>query len=737
MGSQVSIAGVGGRLSRTSSLDVSASRLRYVSGARKDALAHLGLHTIHDVLLHVPHKYLDFTSVHDIAHTDVGTTATVVGTIDRVKLKRPRPRLSLVEIFILDDTSVMQASFFGQPWLAQELKVGDRVALSGDVSFAYGFKQMRSPFIDKLSTGDATEASATTEVSAATEARNDKFFARILPVHRLSDGISASWMRRIVSTALADYGDICDFMPAKLVEKRGLMSEARALRTIHFPVSFAQKEAARRRLAYDELLCLQLALKARQQLSLSGRSAHQHRIDGKHVTALLENLPFRLTEEQQQAADEILAGMQANQVMNRLLLGDVGTGKTAVAAVALAAVADSSTQAAMMAPTSVLAQQYARKLGPLLEKAGISWALITGATKPQERAQLTKGLATGAISVAFGTTALLSEDVDFHDLSLIVIDEQHRFGVGQRAALRNKGNAADLLAMTATPIPRSLALTIYGDLSFSRIAHRPQAGAGVSTRSIAPENLDLAYGAIQEAVAAGHQAYVICPLVDLQDDGSKLDDVPEDQRSHATHVHAAQQVMTELSQGALKGLRLGLLTGKMTPTEKDEVMAQFVAAKIDVLVATTVVEVGVDVPNATAMLVYDADRFGLATLHQLRGRVGRGSVAGEVFLCCAAKKGSPARKRLEALEKSTDGFKLAELDLKLRHEGEVLGYRQSGGVSLKICDLAVDGDLVEAAHKDARLLYDSDPQLTGATTRLLAYEVRRRFGGYFDEVIRV
>lgn len=707
------------RLSRTCSLADGVGRLRFVRGARQQALERLGITRVRDLLLHVPHRYLDFTHTVKIGRADVGQEVTVVGVVDRVNQKRPRPRMQIVELFVLDDTGVIEATFFRQPWVAEQVSVGDTVALSGKVSFAYGFKQMKAPFFEVLSSEE--EAGS---------------YARVLPVHPVGEGVTASWMRRIVSAALADVGDLCDFLPARLVARRRLMSFARALRQVHFPAGMAAKEPARRRLAYDELLCLQLALLTRQRITLSGIAPTAHVIDGPHVRALLDALPFSLTDEQRRAADEILADMADNQVMNRLLLGDVGTGKTAVAAVALAAAADSATQAAVMAPTSVLARQYADKLGPTLDAAGVSWVLVTGSTPADERARAVAGIESGSVCVVFGTTAILSDDVEFARLSLVVIDEQHRFGVNQRAALRRKGAGADLLTMTATPIPRTLALSVYGDVSCSRITERPLPGAGITTRSLAPENLDVAWTAIGDAVAAGHQAYVVCPLVDDTDDGSELDDVPEPSRSSATQLHAATSTFSLLSERIYPELSVGILHGRQSAAEKDEVMGRFRSGELQVLVATTVIEVGVDVPNATVMLVLDADRFGLATLHQLRGRVGRGTVPGTVYLACAAKRGTPARTRLDALEATSDGFELAELDLRLRHEGEVLGYRQHGGVSLAVVDLAADADLVEAAHEDARELAREDPALLQPEHATLALEVRDRFGAYFEEVER-
>ena len=707
------------RVARSVSLAAPSSRLRYVSASRLEVLERLGLYRVRDVLLHVPHRYLDFSRVERIAYADLGSEVTVVGTVDKVTLKRPRPRMQIVEIMAVDETGVLKAVFFKQPWVADQLHKGDVVALSGKVTYDYGFRQMRSPFYERLGSSKDMLAAA-----------------RVLPVHPTSEGLSVSWMRRIISAALADAGDVCDVLPAQLVDKRGLPTRSRALRDVHFPPSLEAAERARRRLAYEELLCLQLALLARQNLALTGIVPARHVIDGPHMAALRRALPFALTSEQEEAVSDILADMAASRVMNRLLLGDVGTGKTAVAACALAACADSGTQAAMMAPTSVLATQYATRLGPILSAAGIGWALVTGATPAAERKAAAAAIETGETCVVFGTTALLSEDVSFRRLSLIVIDEQHRFGVAQRVALREKGAGADQLTMSATPIPRTLALSLYGDLDLSRIRHRPVAGAGIVTESLAPENLDIAYGAIRDAVCEGRQAYVICPLVDDDDDGRDLEETPEQTRSGAERLHAAVQVARELAEYKLADLSIGLLHGRMPSKEKDETMARFNAGELDVLVSTTVVEVGVDVPNACVMLVHDADRFGLATLHQLRGRVGRGSHPGEVYLACAAKEGSPARRRLAALEATSDGFELAELDLKLRHEGELLGYRQHGGISLKIVDLATDADLVSWAHDDSRTIANVDPTLREPQHRALAIEVADRFGAYFEEVGR-
>ena len=729
--SKVSIAPASERVAHTCSLVDSVTRLRYVNANRAEALERLGILRVRDLLLNVPHRYLDFSHRVQIAFAQIGEDATITGRVASVKTKRPRPKMVIVEIEVVDDTGVLTASFFRQPWIAEQIHVDDEVALSGKVLFAYGYRQMKSPFYEVLSTAKSDSNDEARSKEARSKEAPSK--AAILPVHPATEGVSPAWMRRIMSAALADTGSVCDWLPSEFVSKHRLMSLSSALREVHFPTSLDAAEQARRRLAFDELLSLQLALLARRNLELAGHKPFEHVIDGPKVKALVEALPFALTDEQNHAAQEILSDMASPRIMNRLLLGDVGTGKTAVAAVALAAAADSSAQTAVMAPTSVLAQQYAQKIGPLLSRAGITWALITGSTSEEERQQIELCLADGSLSVVFGTTALLSDRVVFKQLTLAVVDEQHRFGVDQRTALRKKGQGVDLLAMSATPIPRTLALSLYGDVDTSRITKRPKAGAGVTTKLCVPENLDQAYAAVAEAVQAGHQAYLVCPLIDPSDSEEELEDVPEAARTNGK-LYSAARVYEELSKTVFKDFNCDLLTGRLPEAQKDQVMEKFRANKTQILVSTTVIEVGVDVPNATVMIVFNADRFGLATLHQLRGRVGRGDFPGTVYLASNAKRGSTARKRLAALEQTSDGARLAELDLELRHEGETLGYRQSGGTTLKISDLYADADLIEAAHMEALAITAQDPNLTSDAYATLGIEAKDRFGIYFEEL---
>ncbi len=710
------------RLDRTCALGEDVSRLKYVSGAREEALRRRGVSTVRDLLLHIPHRYLDFSRAYTVETAPIGATCTVAATVDRIVEKHPRRGLVVTEVSLVDETGVLVATFFRQPWIARDLARGDRVAVMGKVEFNYGFKRMTAPLHEKLDGAGAA--------------------GRILPVHYTGEGLSAAWLRRIVSAALEREGDLCDALPARLRARRDLMSQARALSSIHFPASMADVRRARRRLAYDEVLLLQLALRLRNDDDLINVRPCAH-VAGEHVAALERAMPFSLTPEQRAAADEILDDMRSpDHVMNRLLLGDVGTGKTAVAALALAAAADTGTQACMMAPTGVLAQQYAVKLGGLLDAAGVTWALLTGSTPASERTQTLRRLAAGDVSVLFGTHAVLSDPVEFARLTLAVVDEQHRFGVEQRRLLRAKGEGVDLLVMTATPIPRTLALTVYGDLDTSRIRTRPVAGAGVETHVLTEPNRDIAYEAIGRAIEAGHQAYVVCPLVAPSDGTDELEDVPGIERDETgaerqpPRLHSVEEEVERLAR-AFPDARVGALHGRMPAAEKERAIGAFRARETDILVATTVVEVGVDVPNATVMVIENGERFGLATLHQLRGRVGRGGAAGECYVMTYSKRNggpSAAQERLEALERCDDGFRLAEADLRLRHEGEILGYRQSGGVTLRFVDLEEDTDIIEWARADADELLRYSRDLSAAAARPLRLEVIERYGDVFREV---
>ena len=671
-----------------------------MDGSRAAALEKLDVLTVRDLVEHVPFRYLDLSTVASLRDVRIGAEATVVGRVHEIKVKKPRPRLTVTEVAIVDGTGVLLGVWFNQPWVSQRFVVGEQIALAGRIELDYGLKRIKTPFVERLPQGEESAA------------------GRIVPVHRTTEGLSTGWIRRLIGAALDDHSGLPDHLPAELRILRGLVPLATALRDVHFPSTMQHAEDARRRLAYDELLGIQLYMAMRRHAATREHPGRVHVVDGPAIKSLESALPWALTADQSRSVTEILQDMSQPYPMNRLLLGDVGTGKTVVAAHAIASVADSASQAAMMAPTEVLAQQYAEKVGQLLDAAGVSWRLLTGSTPGTDRGRILKELASGAVSVVFGTHALLESDVVFENLTLVIVDEQHRFGVNQRLGLRGKGAHADMLVMTATPIPRSLALTLYGDLATSYLRTRPSSTAGVSTRHVKPHLADKAYSAVREAVKAGHQAYVVCALVDESD---------------TSQAKAATREAERLRDLVFHDLRVGLLTGRMRPADKAEAMRAFRAGETDVLVATTVIEVGVDVPNATMMIIEDAERFGLAQLHQLRGRVGRAEHPGEVWLV-SDPKSTESRERIEALLKTADGFELAERDLALRGAGQILGDRQHGLRDLRIADLQRDLDLVEQARVDAFGMVDADPRLSSSVHAPLGEEVRRRFADAWEWV---
>ncbi len=671
--------------------------VRLVDSRRADALGKAGVHTVEDLLRHYPFRYLDLATAGSIRDVPLGDDATVVGVVRDVRVKRPRQRLTITEVAVADETGVVVGVWFNQPYVAQRIKVDDRVAMAGRLEMDFGLKQMKTPFLERLDAEDGPSQ-----------------LGRILPVHRATEGVSVNWMRRLAHEALTLAGDAPDPLPAALRASHEMPSLRHALRAIHFPETLEEAAIARRRLAYEEFFTLQLAMAIRRHRAVADTPGHAHAIDGPKVKALSAALPFTLTADQRAAQEDVFSDMAESRPMNRMLLGDVGTGKTAVAACALAAAADSGTQAAMMAPTEVLAAQYAGKVGPLLDAIGVTWILLTGATPAAERRAALASLADGATSVAFGTHALIQDDVEYKHLTLAIVDEQHRFGVQQRLALRHKGESADLLVMTATPIPRSLALTRYGDLDTTYLRERPgDRGPGhVRTRLVNTSHRAAAYDVVRSAVRAGRQAYVVCALVEESD---------------AAEARAATREAERLRTQIFPDLRVGLLTGRMKTAEKTSVMDAFRSGELDILVSTTVIEVGVDVQNATVMIVEDAERFGLAQLHQLRGRIGRGEHPGE-FLVFADPRSDEGRQRMKAIASTNDGFALAEEDLKLRGEGELLGERQSGMPRLRLASLVGDAHLLAQAREDARALIENDPHLERPEHALLAREAETLLG---------
>ncbi len=729
-GRQRPASAMGLRAASSLSLGESVETLRGVSSVRAKALGKLGVSTLGDLLRTPPLRYVDFTSVSAISACRIGDDATVMGTVDSVRTKTVRRRMRIVEVSVVDGTGVMQAVWFNQPWIAESLEKGTRVVLQGTVGHSYGFLQMRSP--NHLVLGASGEGDA------------DRPIPSIVAVYRQTKGITSAWISRIVSEACDRCLCPIDFLPAYIRAHRNLMSLTTALTRLHFPSSMDEVAMARRRLAYEELLLLQLHW-GLERLGMEGEgTAFAHNTDGPLLHSYLETLPYELSEDQASALDSILSDMASDRRMHRMLLGDVGTGKTAVAAAALACAADSGGQGVLMAPTEVLARQYGAKIGPVFDAVGITWATLTASTPASDRAQMLASLANGQLSVLFCTHAVLEDDVVFYNMTLAVVDEQHRFGVGQRDALRAKGPSCDYLCMTATPIPRSLALTLYGNLDCSSIRQRPGGNREIATELVDKRNAFIAYEAVQECVSAGQQAYIVCPLVgqrgtayggESEEDENVGEQAPfgeEDLERAGGDLKAARAEAQFLSTKIFPELRVELLCGGMPALEKARVMGDFRDGLIDVLVSTTVVEVGVDVPNATLMVVEDAERFGLSQLHQLRGRVGRGEHPGRMILLADART-EIARRRMEAMCSIQDGFELAEMDLELRHEGDVSGLRQHGMPGLRFSNVVRDADLVYMTREDAGVILRDDPSLSEPAHALLRAELEERYGQTGDE----
>lgn len=715
------------RLSATLALSGPVQQVRAVSAARARILAKWGIRTIGDLLWHFPRRYIDMSTRKTIAQARIDDECTIVGAIYALELKRPRPHLDLVEITLTDGTGTLMVTCFRQPWLLDRLSEGMSIAVSGKVEFNYGFKRMTNPFLEVIE-GDTRDVKG-----------------QVIPIHPATQALTAAWIRRLIANAFEVVMKAEDPLPIALRIKYRLMARIPALHAMHFPHTMQEAHQARRRLAFEEALLLQLHLMMTAHHKLKGIAPVRHCIEGKSIDALNETLPFSLTDEQCMARDAILQEMAAPIPMRHMLLGDVGTGKTAVAAFALVAAVQSHHQAVMMAPTEVLARQHALGLGEWFSRIDISSAFLSASTSSLERERIQKEFACGTIQVLFGTHALLEPDIVGLDISLVVIDEQQRFGVEQRKRLLEKAPRADFLTLTATPIPRTLALAQFGDMSLSYLTERPKNKVKTTTVVLPYSGRGEAYETARIALEEGRQVFVVCPLVGKPPVEKHNDDMPytegekegsyiyeridieDDQDFIDENIHAAREQAKFLRERIFAGWEVGLLHGKLPNDEKQRVMEQFRNNDIQVLVATTVIEVGVDVPNATTMIIEDADRFGLSQLHQLRGRVGRGQHPGQVFLISRSKN-PLAHKRLSALERIDDGFALAEFDLSLRQEGDVLGNRQSGISALRLVHVIRDRALIQAAHEDAVSIIQEDPSLTSEIYTPLRMEVVQKFG---------
>ena len=677
---------------------VAIERVPGLSGKRGADLRKAGIATVADLLLHVPRRYVDRSRKVPLAELPLGEEVTVIGTVEKVAVRRPRRNLVIIEATVNDGQGVVAAVWFNQAFRERQLTPGVEVALSGKVERYRGRLQMQSPDADVL---DRPSESLIT--------------GRVVPVHGTAGGVGPGHLRRAIHTALGTARPMPDPLPPALVERLGLAPRDAAIGDIHFPLEMSAVGPARRRLVFDELFRLELALAVRKHRQITAAEGIAHLAEAGLVASFLESLPFAITGAQQRAIAEIRSDLRSPHPMHRLLQGEVGSGKTVVAMAALLAAVQGGHQGAVMAPTEVLAEQHYLGLAPLGALVGVRMALLTGSSP--NRSEVLEAVATGTVDIVVGTHALIQEGVHFARLGVAVVDEQHRFGVHQRVQLKEKaeGPEPDLLIMTATPIPRTLSMTLYGDLDVTVLDEMPQGRIPVKTTLVAPGSPAerKVYDLIRAEVAAGRQAFVVCPLVE---DSEKL------QAASATAEY-------ERLTGVFPDLRVGLIHGQMRSGEKEEVMGRMRAGTVDVLVATTVIEVGIDIPNATVMVIEDADRFGLSQLHQLRGRVGRGGHPSHCFLI-AAPTTPEGEARLEAMAATTDGFRLAEEDLRIRGQGTVFGARQAGMADLRIADILRDIEILIEARREAFDLVAADPELRAH--RDLADETNALLGGSED-----
>ncbi|MDH3308304.1 MAG: ATP-dependent DNA helicase RecG, partial [Acidimicrobiia bacterium] len=692
---------------------VPIERVSGLSGKRGEALRKAGIRSVADLLLHVPRRYIDRSTQVSLDSVPVGEEVTVIVTVTKVSTRRPRRNLAIIEATFTDGHGYLSATWFNQTFRARQLSEGAEVALSGKVERYRGRLQMKSPAVDVLRS--STESLTT---------------GRVVPIHPSVAEVAPGHMRRAIHNALGRARPLSDPLPAEFRERLGLVERDRAIGDIHFPESLDETVPARNRLVFDELFRLEVALALTKQRRAAEAQGIRHTSDRTLVDRFLGALPFRPTGAQDRTMDEIAADLAGIHPMHRLLQGEVGSGKTVVAVATLLVGVSGGYQGAVMAPTEVLAVQHYLGIRDLIEGAGmapaeigdgerlgmdslfaessvgptITLALLTSSSaelsdRPPgsaSRAEVLEAVADGRADVVIGTHALIQEGVHFHALGVAVVDEQHRFGVHQRVSLKEKAgdNDPDLLIMTATPIPRTLSMTLYGDLDVSILDEMPPGRTPVETVAVGksgPE-LERVYRLIRDDVAKGRQAFVVCPLVE---DSAKIE------AASATAEH-------ERLQRVFPDLRLGLLHGQMRPADKESVMDSMRAGEIDVLVSTTVIEVGIDIPNATLMVIEDAERFGLSQLHQLRGRVGRGAHASTCVLITDPAT-DESQARIGAMVETTDGFRLAEEDLRIRGQGTVFGARQSGMADLKLADILTDMDTLVTSRREAFGLVAADP----------------------------
>lgn len=668
--------------------DTPVSALKGVGERRAALFAKLGVESLRDLVRNFPRAYEDWSRIVPIGQAPAGEPCCVRATaVNAPAEQRIRKGMMLYRFVVSDGVNRMQVTIFNNRYAAAKVRQGETYLFFGTVVNTYRRFEMASPMIEPAAGG-----------------------ARIRPIYRQTEGLTSRVVENTVAAALEALDEQLetDPLPVALRQRLELCTRRFALENIHFPTGAEALEIARRRLVFEELLLLQLGL-----LRLKGRVRRTTgaRMETDYTEAFTALLPFTPTGAQCRAIQDCVADMRGAYPMSRLVQGDVGSGKTAVAAGVAYTAIRNGWQAAMMAPTEILAEQHRRSLEALLEPAGVRVGLLTGRQSAAERREMLAGLADGSIALAVGTHALLSEGVVFHKLGLVITDEQHRFGVAQRARLAEKGDNPHLLVMSATPIPRTLALIVYGDLDVSVLDELPPGRQPIETYAVRTDKRERAYNYIKKHIAQGRQAYIVCPLVEEGE----------------TDLISATAYARELQNGPFRGYTLGLLHGRMKSAEKEAVMGAFARNECSILVATTVIEVGVDVPNAVLMVIENAERFGLAQLHQLRGRVGRGQYRSTCILISDAQN-EEAVRRLRVMCETNDGFQIADEDLKLRGPGDFFGSRQHGLPNLRIADLMTDMAMFRTAQDAAAELIAADPELASPENRPLSEEVRRLFG---------
>ncbi len=710
-----------------------AVKLTKVVGDRtaKVLAEELGLESLEDLLRHYPRRYVVRGELTDIEALEEGEEVTILARIEKVTVKRiPGRKGGILEVVVSDGRAKLILTFFNQAWRSKDLREGREGLFAGKVGIFKGKRQLAHPDYLLIPDGEDKE-----------EAVSD-FAGKFLPVYPATKKLPSWKVAQCVRLGIESVGDLSEPLPEQFRLALGFPTLAEAIKQVHLPNSLAEADLARERLTFDEALSMQLFLLARKSEIKKQRTRIREKARVPGILSKFDTrLPFELTAGQRRVCSQIEADIYGTSPMFRLLQGDVGSGKTIVALRAMLAIIDSGGQSAMLAPTEVLAQQHYKNFQKLLGDLALQGmlgtadsatriALLTGSTPSNERSEILRAARSGEIGILIGTHALLSEGVEFKDLALLVIDEQHRFGVEQRDVLRNRSEfPPHVLVMTATPIPRTVAMTVFGDLDVSTLDELPLGRTPIQTHVIAasekPQFLERAWQRIVEEVSRGQQAYVVAPRISATDNsdfstfGLTSDELARARRlsgeedvEEVKGKYSVEELFPQLSDGPLKGLRVSALHGRMSNGEKESTMARFSAGEIDVLVSTTVIEVGVDVPNASIMVIMDADRFGVSQLHQLRGRVGRGTVPGLCLLVTNTPSGTPAMARLEAVASTTDGFELSRLDLEQRREGDVLGSAQSGATShLRLLRVIRDEEVILRARQVAEQILDGDPEL--------------------------